>query len=91
MKAGDTLRNEKLATTLQTIADQGESSFYSSSSQLDHDIVSDIQQAGGIINITDLEQYHVKIYLLPSPPSTTVTRFTEHNLKSPLVPVYCLF
>ena len=58
---GETLKNEKLANTLQTIAEGGESAFYDvEKSQLARDIISDIQKAGGIVNGTDMKNYHVK-------------------------------
>ncbi|MCB0481397.1 MAG: gamma-glutamyltransferase [Flavobacteriales bacterium] len=52
---GDTLIQEKLAKTLQLLADSGISVFYGG--QVGEKMVNDIQDAGGIITKADLEKY----------------------------------
>lgn len=62
VKEGDTIKNVKLAETLQKIADGGADAFYDVDhpSGLAQDILSDIAKVGGLINATDLSNYHVK-------------------------------
>lgn len=58
LQMGDIVKMTKLAQTLQTLADDPDS-FYTGA--LAKQIVSDIQQAGGIITEEDLREYQVDI------------------------------
>lgn len=55
LKAGDTVKFEKLADTLETIANKGPESLYSG--QIGEDLISDIQEAGGKLTLKDLATY----------------------------------
>lgn len=59
LKAGDFVKFEKLADTLETIANQGAGSLYSG--QMAEDLISDIQEAGGQLTLKDLETYKATI------------------------------
>ncbi|XP_030500009.2 glutathione hydrolase 1 isoform X1 [Cannabis sativa] len=59
LKAGDICRNKKLAQTLRKIADFGIEAFYNGSIGLN--LVRDIQKAGGIVKMKDLQSYQVKV------------------------------
>jgi len=59
LKEGDFVRNEKLAQTLQIIADEGAHTFYNGT--LAKMIVDDIQEVGGIITEQDLKDYSVRV------------------------------
>lgn len=59
LKKGDTVKFEKLADTLETIANRGPESFYSG--QIAKDLISDIQQAGGKLTLTDLASYKATV------------------------------
>lgn len=57
-KAGDTIKNESLANTIQRIIDHGRSEFYQGeTAQI---LVNYIQSKGGIISMEDLNAYEVK-------------------------------
>ncbi|KAL5016418.1 hypothetical protein ScPMuIL_006007 [Solemya velum] len=55
-KTGDIIRHEKLAQTLETIAEGGVNAFYTG--ELARNITLDIQDAGGIITEADLVNYN---------------------------------
>lgn len=55
---GDTVSNRRLAETLERVATDGASAFYSRDSTLAQQIAADIQQAGGIITVEDLQNYY---------------------------------
>ncbi|CAH1772931.1 unnamed protein product [Owenia fusiformis] len=58
-KEGDTIKMPKLARTLRTVANEGIESMYSKAGTLAADVVADINEAGGIITLDDLDQYTV--------------------------------
>lgn len=58
MKVGDTIRQPKLAETLQVIADNGADILYGG--ELGHKLVRDIQHRGGIVTVDDLKNFKVK-------------------------------
>lgn len=58
MKVGDTIRQPKLAETLQIIADNGADILYGG--ELGYRLVRDIQHRGGIMTVDDLKNYKVK-------------------------------
>ncbi len=57
-KAGDTLKNTKLAETLKRIINNGEAEFYKG--ETGEKIVARIQDHGGIITMEDLSKYEAK-------------------------------
>ncbi len=57
-KAGDTIKNLKLASTIQRIIDNGRSEFYQG--ETGKKIVDHIQSNGGIITMEDLSKYEAK-------------------------------
>ncbi|XP_062098352.1 glutathione hydrolase 1-like [Humulus lupulus] len=59
LKAGDICRNKKLAQTLGKIADFGIEAYYNGSIGLN--LIRDIQRAGGILTMKDLQSYQVKV------------------------------
>ncbi|CAH1777932.1 unnamed protein product [Owenia fusiformis] len=59
LEAGDIQKRPKLANTLQVIADEGASAFYTGS--LTDTIVKEIQDFGGIITKDDLKNYVAKV------------------------------
>ncbi|KAL5277591.1 hypothetical protein ACFFRR_002675 [Megaselia abdita] len=58
MKVGDTIRQPKLAETLQIIADNGADTLYGG--ELGRKLVHDVQERGGIMTIEDLKNFKVK-------------------------------
>jgi len=58
-KPGAICRNPKLADTLSQIAEYGPKAFYNGT--VGFNLVSDIQKAGGIITLKDLQNYNVKV------------------------------
>ncbi|KAL9459185.1 hypothetical protein AB3S75_002551 [Citrus x aurantiifolia] len=58
-KIGDLCRNKKLAETLRKISKYGLKAFYNGS--VGFNLVRDIQKAGGILTIKDLQRYEVKV------------------------------
>lgn len=58
MKVGDTIRQPKLAETLQIIADNGADILYGG--ELGKKLVHDIRERGGVMTIDDLKNYKVK-------------------------------
>ncbi|XP_057307500.1 glutathione hydrolase 1 proenzyme-like [Hydractinia symbiolongicarpus] len=90
-KAGEKIKNEKLAKTLKIIADKPED-FYTG--ELAKEIVKDIQEAGGIITLDDLKNYAVaereplttdingmKFFMMPPPGGGAVVAMTLNILK----------
>ncbi|KAL7827192.1 hypothetical protein SRHO_G00329100 [Serrasalmus rhombeus] len=57
LKEGDTVKYEKLADTLERIADHGAEEFYTGETA--RDLISDIQEAGGSITLEDLRSVEV--------------------------------
>ncbi len=55
---GDTISNEKLAVTLQLIADKGEKAFYEG--KIADSIIATMNEFGGIISNEDLQKYKPK-------------------------------
>ncbi|KAK7933919.1 hypothetical protein WMY93_004815 [Mugilogobius chulae] len=55
LKAGDIVKFEKLADTLEVIAKNGPNAFYSG--KIAEDLISDIQQAGGTMTLQDLASF----------------------------------
>ncbi|XP_023658680.2 gamma-glutamyltransferase 5a [Paramormyrops kingsleyae] len=58
LKVGDTVKFEKLADTLEIIAKEGASAFYTG--PLAKDLVQDVRDAGGTLSMEDLKSYTVK-------------------------------
>ncbi|KAM9360455.1 glutathione hydrolase 5 proenzyme-like [Symphorus nematophorus] len=59
LKAGDIMKFEKLADTLETIANDGAEAFYSG--RIAEDLIRDIQEAGGTLTMQDLAEYNVAV------------------------------
>ncbi|XP_015250585.1 PREDICTED: gamma-glutamyltransferase 5-like [Cyprinodon variegatus] len=59
LKTGDIVKFEKLADTLETIANVGAEAFYSG--RIAEDLVRDVQEAGGVLTLEDLASYKVKV------------------------------
>uniref|UniRef100_A0AAX7SSV7 Gamma-glutamyltransferase 5a n=1 Tax=Astatotilapia calliptera TaxID=8154 RepID=A0AAX7SSV7_ASTCA len=59
LKAGDTVKFEKLADTLEMIANEGPDVFYSGT--IAKDLISDIQKEGGTLTLQDLASYKVTV------------------------------
>ncbi|KAM9360699.1 gamma-glutamyltransferase 5a [Symphorus nematophorus] len=59
LKAGDIIKFEKLADTLETIANDGAEAFYSG--RIAEDLIRDIQEAGGTLTMQDLAEYNVAV------------------------------
>lgn len=59
LQLGDICRNKKLAETLRKISKYGLKAFYNGS--VGFNLVRDIQKAGGILTIKDLQRYEVKV------------------------------
>uniref|UniRef100_A0A3Q3KRR9 Gamma-glutamyltransferase 5a n=1 Tax=Mastacembelus armatus TaxID=205130 RepID=A0A3Q3KRR9_9TELE len=59
LKTGDIVKFEKLADTLEMIANHGADAFYSG--RIAEDLIRDIQQAGGTLTLQDLASYKVKV------------------------------
>lgn len=78
MKVGDTIRQPKLAETLQIIADNGADALYGG--ELGHRLVKDIQDRGGIMNIDDLKNYKVK---WTSPTKVDFMNYTVYSTPLP--------
>ena len=87
--AGDTIKREKLARTLEIIADEGVDAFYNGS--LAHHIVQEIQEQGGIITQKDLADYQVDIRgALNITLNGTLTAFISYPPSSGIVLAYIL-
>lgn len=59
LQIGDICRNKKLAQTLRRISDFGIQAFYNGS--IGFNLVRDVQKAGGILTMRDLQEYQVKL------------------------------
>uniref|UniRef100_A0A669EW80 Glutathione hydrolase n=1 Tax=Oreochromis niloticus TaxID=8128 RepID=A0A669EW80_ORENI len=59
LKTGDTVKFEKLADTLETIANEGPDAFYNGT--IAKDLIRDIQKAGGKLTLEDLASYEAKV------------------------------
>ncbi|XP_073322250.1 gamma-glutamyltransferase 5a [Pagrus major] len=59
LKAGDMVKFEKLADTLEVIAKKGADGFYTG--RIAEDLISDIQEAGGTLTVQDLAEYAVTV------------------------------
>lgn len=59
LQIGDICRNKKLAQTLRRISDFGIEAFYNGS--IGFNLVRDVQKAGGILTMRDLQEYQVKL------------------------------
>ncbi|XP_038560673.1 gamma-glutamyltransferase 5a isoform X1 [Micropterus salmoides] len=59
LKTGDIVRFEKLADTLETIANHGADAFYTG--RIAEDLIRDIQEAGGTLTAQDLAEYTVTV------------------------------
>ncbi|KAG7223987.1 hypothetical protein INR49_015244 [Caranx melampygus] len=58
LRSGDILKFPKLAETMETIAKQGADAFYTG--KIGHDLIQDIQAAGGTLTMEDLRSYRVR-------------------------------
>ncbi|XP_013871043.1 gamma-glutamyltransferase 5a [Austrofundulus limnaeus] len=59
LKTGDIVKFEKLADTLETIANNGADSFYTG--KIAKDLIHDIQEAGGTLTLQDLANYNATV------------------------------
>ncbi|XP_037536629.1 glutathione hydrolase 5 proenzyme-like [Nematolebias whitei] len=59
LKTGDIVKFEKLADTLQMIANHGAESFYTG--QIAKDLIDDVQEAGGTLTLQDLKNYSATV------------------------------
>ncbi|MBN3304302.1 GGT5 hydrolase, partial [Amia calva] len=59
LKEGDTLRYEKLADTLEAIANSGPDAFYKG--KLADDLITDVQNEGGTLSTADLESMQAEV------------------------------
>ncbi|XP_010782357.1 gamma-glutamyltranspeptidase 1-like, partial [Notothenia coriiceps] len=59
LKAGDMIKREKLADTLEMIANQGADAFYNG--KIAEDLIRDIQEAGGTVTVQDLASYRATV------------------------------
>ncbi|KAM7391680.1 hypothetical protein PAMP_022348 [Pampus punctatissimus] len=59
LKVGDIVKFEKLADTLEMIANHGADAFYTG--KIAEDLIRDIQEAGGILTLQDLASYRVTV------------------------------
>uniref|UniRef100_A0A1A7XQA0 Gamma-glutamyltransferase 5 n=1 Tax=Iconisemion striatum TaxID=60296 RepID=A0A1A7XQA0_9TELE len=59
LKTGETVKFEKLADTLEIIANNGADSFYSG--KIAEDLIRDVQEAGGKLTLEDLASYNVTV------------------------------
>lgn len=59
LSTGDILKFPKLAETMETIAKQGADAFYTG--KIGHDLIKDIEAAGGTLKMEDLKSYQVQV------------------------------
>lgn len=59
LKAGDMMKHEKLADTLEMIANKGADAFYNGN--IAEDLIRDIQEAGGTLTVQDLASYRATV------------------------------
>lgn len=74
-KAGDLLKQEDLAATLQYVADHGARAFYEG--EIAEKIVSDLQRLGGLLTVADFKR-HVSDWVAPL--SVDYRGYTAYNL-----------
>ncbi|XP_052019813.1 glutathione hydrolase 1 proenzyme [Apodemus sylvaticus] len=80
LQEGETLIMPKLADTLQVLAQEGAKAFYNGS--LTAQIVKDIQEAGGIMTVEDLNNYRAE--LIEHPMSMSLGDLTLYVPSAPL-------
>ncbi|XP_040915587.1 glutathione hydrolase 5 proenzyme isoform X2 [Toxotes jaculatrix] len=59
LSVGDIVKFPKLAETMETIAEQGADAFYTG--KIGHDLIQDIQAAGGTLKMEDLKSFKVRV------------------------------
>ncbi|XP_036000467.1 glutathione hydrolase 5 proenzyme [Fundulus heteroclitus] len=59
LKSGDIIKFEKLADTLEMIANNGSDAFYTG--KIAEDLVRDVQEAGGVLTLLDLASYKATV------------------------------
>ncbi|KAG7453968.1 glutathione hydrolase 5 proenzyme-like [Solea senegalensis] len=92
LKTGDIVRFEKLADTLEIIANHGANAFYTGT--VAEDLIRDIQEAGGTLTLQDLAAYRVTVtdawavpigeyqmYIPPPPAGGVLLGFVVNVLK----------
>ncbi|XP_063345836.1 glutathione hydrolase 5 proenzyme-like [Pelmatolapia mariae] len=92
LKTGDTVKFEKLADTLETIANEGPDVFYNGT--IAKNLISDIQKAGGTLTLEDLASYEAnvtdawnislgeyKLYFPPPPSGGAILSFILNIMK----------
>nr|XP_040054104.1 glutathione hydrolase 5 proenzyme [Gasterosteus aculeatus aculeatus] len=98
LSTGDILKFPKLAETMQTIAAEGAEAFYTG--KIGHDLIQDIEAAGGTLKKEDLQSFQVrvedawtvpvgdaKIYVPPPPAGGPLLAFILRLMKGfPLSP-----
>lgn len=78
-KAGDKLKREALADTMETIANEGADTFYAMG-KIGRQVLDDIKEFGGILTEEDFAEYKVKWVK----PSETVLKHGERLYSMPL-------
>ncbi|XP_058492014.1 glutathione hydrolase 5 proenzyme-like isoform X2 [Solea solea] len=92
LETGDIVRFEKLADTLEIIANHGADAFYTG--RVAEDLIIDIQEAGGTLTLQDLAAYNVTVtdawavpvgeyqmYIPPPPAGGVLLSFVVNVLK----------
>nr|XP_004558641.2 glutathione hydrolase 5 proenzyme [Maylandia zebra] len=92
LKTGDTVKFEKLADTLETIANEGPDVFYNGT--IAKNLISDIQKAGGTLTLEDLASYQANVtdawnislgdyrmYFPPPPSGGAILSFILNTMK----------
>uniref|UniRef100_A0AAV2MRX9 Gamma-glutamyltransferase 5a n=1 Tax=Knipowitschia caucasica TaxID=637954 RepID=A0AAV2MRX9_KNICA len=92
LKTGDVVKFEKLADTMEAIADHGPDIFYTG--KIAEDLISDIQEAGGTLTLQDLASFKAslsdawvvpfqdfKMYIPPPPAGGAVLALVLNILK----------